>query len=217
MSAIDRSLIRSPSITIAPPPRALVTYWKQRRGEMSERLKEHAWKACVGETLPWVRIPLSPPFIFDNAFIMSCLCLPCGVMVPHMVPIFTAPDQVTGFGSISLSIQATNKTLSCRIGTLLGSSVWSEVRPGLAAQSARLYVPAHRGGARVRGDHGRRIGDPHSDLGRQAETARRVRQGIGAVMKWAVAMGYRPDNPAGDGLGQALGLDLGLALLVPAG
>ena len=24
-------------------------------------MKEHAWKACVGETLPWVRIPLSPP------------------------------------------------------------------------------------------------------------------------------------------------------------
>ena len=32
-------------------------------GEMSEWLKEHAWKACVGETLPWVRIPLSPPVI----------------------------------------------------------------------------------------------------------------------------------------------------------
>src|ERR1051326_3055248 len=30
-------------------------------GEVSEWLKEHAWKACVGETLPWVRIPLSPP------------------------------------------------------------------------------------------------------------------------------------------------------------
>src|SRR4051812_32892567 len=29
---------------------------------MSEWLKEHAWKACVGETLPRVRIPLSPPF-----------------------------------------------------------------------------------------------------------------------------------------------------------
>jgi hypothetical protein len=28
---------------------------------MSEWLKEHAWKACVGATLPWVRIPLSPP------------------------------------------------------------------------------------------------------------------------------------------------------------
>src|SRR4051812_42844358 len=32
-------------------------------GEMSEWLKEHAWKACVGETLPWVRIPLSPPIL----------------------------------------------------------------------------------------------------------------------------------------------------------
>ena len=30
-----------------------------KNGEMSEWLKEHAWKACVGETLPWVRIPLS--------------------------------------------------------------------------------------------------------------------------------------------------------------
>ena len=32
-------------------------------GEVSEWFKEHAWKACVGETLPWVRIPPSPPFI----------------------------------------------------------------------------------------------------------------------------------------------------------
>ena len=30
---------------------------------MSEWLKAHAWKECVGETLPWVRIPLSPPSI----------------------------------------------------------------------------------------------------------------------------------------------------------
>src|SRR3984957_9495347 len=30
-------------------------------GEMSEWLKAHAWKACVRETVPWVRIPLSPP------------------------------------------------------------------------------------------------------------------------------------------------------------
>ena len=37
------------------------------------------------------------------------------------------------------------------------------------------------------------------------ETARRVRQRIGAVMKWAVAMGHRQDNPAGDALGQAIG------------
>ena len=37
------------------------------------------------------------------------------------------------------------------------------------------------------------------------ETARRVRQRISTVMQWAVAMQYRPDNPAGDALGQALG------------
>src|SRR5690242_14990512 len=34
--------------------------WLILNGEMSEWSIEHAWKACVGETLPWVRIPLSP-------------------------------------------------------------------------------------------------------------------------------------------------------------
>jgi integrase len=28
---------------------------------MAERLKAHAWKACVRESVPWVRIPLPPP------------------------------------------------------------------------------------------------------------------------------------------------------------
>ena len=36
------------------------------------------------------------------------------------------------------------------------------------------------------------------------ETARRVRQRIAAVMKWAVAQGYREDNPAGDAISAAL-------------
>ena len=31
------------------------------KGEMAEWFKAHAWKACLGETLSWVRIPLSPP------------------------------------------------------------------------------------------------------------------------------------------------------------
>ena len=43
-------------------------------GEMSEWLKEHAWKACVGETLPRVRIPLSPPINF-----CCCYALPPSV------------------------------------------------------------------------------------------------------------------------------------------
>ena len=38
----------------------------------------------------------------------------------------------------------------------------------------------------------------------KAETARRVRARIGAVMKWAMAQGYRGDNPAGEAITQAL-------------
>ena len=35
-------------------------------------------------------------------------------------------------------------------------------------------------------------------------TARRVRQRIGTVMKWAIAQGYRMDNSAGEAVGAAL-------------
>lgn len=38
----------------------------------------------------------------------------------------------------------------------------------------------------------------------KAETARRLRQRIGAVMKWSIAQGHRPDNPAGEAIGAAL-------------
>ena len=38
----------------------------------------------------------------------------------------------------------------------------------------------------------------------RTETMRRVRQRIGAVMKWAVAQGFRADNPAGDAISAAL-------------
>ena len=39
----------------------------------------------------------------------------------------------------------------------------------------------------------------------RAETAKRVRQRIGTVMKWAIAHGFRADNPAGEMLSQVLG------------
>ncbi|MDE2782928.1 MAG: tyrosine-type recombinase/integrase [Gemmatimonadota bacterium] len=39
---------------------------------------------------------------------------------------------------------------------------------------------------------------------RKSETARRIRQRIGAVMKYAMAKGYRQDNPAGGAVGVAL-------------
>ena len=40
--------------------------------------------------------------------------------------------------------------------------------------------------------------------GEKRDTAKRVRQIISAVMKWAVAQGYRESNPAGDAIGAAL-------------
>ena len=39
---------------------------------------------------------------------------------------------------------------------------------------------------------------------RKHETARKVRRRIGTVMKWAVAQGYRQDNPAGEAITAAL-------------
>jgi hypothetical protein len=36
---------------------------------MAERLKAHAWKACVRASVPWVRIPLPPPYSVLNALI----------------------------------------------------------------------------------------------------------------------------------------------------
>jgi hypothetical protein len=50
---------------------------KERRcaGEMAERLKAHAWKACVRESVPWVRIPLSPPDFFIVALTLRNILL----------------------------------------------------------------------------------------------------------------------------------------------
>ena len=38
-------------------------------GEMAERFKAHAWKVCVPLKAPWVRIPISPPFL--NFFLLN--------------------------------------------------------------------------------------------------------------------------------------------------
>src|SRR4029077_20877543 len=43
---------------IAPQAWAL---WASRYGGVAEWLKAHAWKACLRETVTWVRIPPPPP------------------------------------------------------------------------------------------------------------------------------------------------------------
>lgn len=49
-------------VLLESPPVA----WHEYHGEVSERLKEHAWKACIRESVSWVRIPPSPIFPFSK-------------------------------------------------------------------------------------------------------------------------------------------------------
>ena len=62
----DRSLVKSWLSHLLPAPSSssacIMSQVPTCAGEMAEWLKAHAWKACLGETLTWVRIPLSPPF-----------------------------------------------------------------------------------------------------------------------------------------------------------
>ena len=39
-----------------------------KKGEVAEWLKAHAWKACKGVILSWVRIPFSPPYLQKYKF-----------------------------------------------------------------------------------------------------------------------------------------------------
>ena len=45
---------------------ARVCYNPRLAGEMDERFKSHAWKACLGSNLTGVRIPVSPPEMNDK-------------------------------------------------------------------------------------------------------------------------------------------------------
>ncbi|MDF2616800.1 MAG: hypothetical protein K0Q47_1455, partial [Sedimentibacter sp.] len=48
----------------------IITFAVRHCGEMSEWFKEHAWKACLRETVTGVRIPLSPPYFvcFEHTY-----------------------------------------------------------------------------------------------------------------------------------------------------
>ena len=52
-------------------------------GEMSEWLKEHDWKSCVGVTPPWVRILLSP-FFWGQRRSKSFVPPPAGAAIRQM-------------------------------------------------------------------------------------------------------------------------------------
>jgi hypothetical protein len=70
-SPLENAMTVCDSSTAELPISEIVCYHVSlnHRGEVSERLKELASKASVGEILPWVRIPPSPPFSLS-----FCLC-----------------------------------------------------------------------------------------------------------------------------------------------
>ena len=75
-------VLRRPPLDVADAQRLLsnrtVCYDYQSCGEVSERLKELASKASVGETLPWVQIPPSPPFFCAGIFALIQPGVSCG-------------------------------------------------------------------------------------------------------------------------------------------
>ena len=46
-------------------------FLSKKLGEMAERFKAQAWKACILLKVSWVRIPLSPPLIFLIFFLIT--------------------------------------------------------------------------------------------------------------------------------------------------
>ena len=44
----------------------LMQNFENKKGGVAERSKAHAWKACIQETVSWVRIPSPPPHFLIN-------------------------------------------------------------------------------------------------------------------------------------------------------
>src|SRR5690242_7330384 len=88
---------------------------------MAEWLKAHAWKACLGETLTRVRIPLSPPSPQltqshrqrnDRSVRTSPGRPELTIVGPHLsIPIPSAEDSETAIGPIRLVVRILRKPL----------------------------------------------------------------------------------------------------------
>jgi hypothetical protein len=84
-------------------------------GEMAEWLKAHAWKACLGETLTRVRIPLSPPYIRTTVagtrlavYTFKSLC--CWCRSPYHAFIRSKPDSYPSEVDIQRALHRSRRT-----------------------------------------------------------------------------------------------------------
>ncbi len=82
---------------------------------------------------------------------------------------------------------------------------WSAKHAAQWASTLRMYVHPRIGGKRVdRITSADVMGVLMPIWSAKHTTAKRVRERIGTVMKWAIAQGYRVDNPAGEAIRAAL-------------
>ena len=84
-------------------------------------------------------------------------------------------------------------------------TTWTEKHAAQWASTLRMYVHPRIGGKRVdRITSADVMGVLMPIWSAKHTTAKRVRERIGTVMKWAIAQGYRVDNPAGEAIRAAL-------------
>ena len=74
---------------------------KIQPGEVAERFKAHAWKACVQETVPRVRIPPSPPF-FSPVSVPACL-ISRSQSLPALLPVTVNLSKAQSSSVVNLS------------------------------------------------------------------------------------------------------------------
>ncbi len=96
---------------------------------MAEWLKAHAWKACLGETLTWVRIPLSPPFFFPHKhsvlrstlyFVLASLSKDANGTIAEEGPLGPLTEDEKDTLSLELT-QAPRQTKATRLQFLSGT------------------------------------------------------------------------------------------------
>ena len=113
---------RSARLPLQNPPCPVM---RGASGEMAEWLKAHAWKACVRETVPWVRIPLSPP---------SSWC----TTLRHGSPWFTKSRKSSCI-LLFYPLEVRHPSPST-IGGLTALTVERAKRPGMYADGGGLYL-----------------------------------------------------------------------------
>ena len=72
----------------------------EKKGEVAEWFKAHAWKACKGAILSWVQIPFSPPTqsIFKTKNFLIIFLFKKSNRTSRSIKVFFEPKWHVSFG-----------------------------------------------------------------------------------------------------------------------